>query len=407
MKPSTIALLLAAIALSSCQAASEDEVETVNLDVEQAEQIPTDPDVDHIEFDIARVGNTLYLCWAQQRDGEATHDIYFTTGNAGTDLSGGAERVTNTTADSRNPRLAVNSDGDVAVVWEEGTSPSRSINMAERDAVTTNFGAASEVVDDSDDNENPHCHYDDLDTLHVVWDEGGDIFYRRRPDGGSMAATITLSSSAGTDAINATVTSDDTGNVYVAWRHTIAGGFLVITAAASDNNGQAGSFVILDQLAVPALSLGMYEPHIARASDDGQFYVAYRIGNSDERRIRVSKFTSFGVTLLFSRDVHTDSSSDPTGSSPHIVTRTESGTTQVYVAWEDDGEIKARASHDEGGSFGATATVSDAYSNSSSNAGPRIVAGEDEAFIVWDGADTTASSNRAGFLAEGEYETSS
>src|SRR5690606_35028711 len=100
------------------------------------------------------------------------------------------------------------------------------------------------------DNANPAAHYDDNGALHVVWEAGSDIKYRRRPLSGTLTNAVTLNgASTGTSfstPSNPSVMTDEFENVIVAFEatQTVNGSSRrVVRVAASDNGG--GTFPLV------------------------------------------------------------------------------------------------------------------------------------------------------------------
>lgn len=384
-------LLLPLLACST----EEDDEKVLNLSFSTPEQVFTSPTTDQIEFSLALDEDTIYICWAQRRTGEATHDIYFSQATRGLSLETNGEQITNTAADSRSPKIALNSQGEVVILWTEGTSPSRAIQSVVREASANLFGPIGEFAPNTQDNQNPICHYDAADTLHVAWDAGGQIFYRRRADGGSAGAAQNLPMGTGSDASKPSIISGSNDQLVIAWEQTTQELRRHIRVTASEDGGL--TFPHFGDLATPQLSLGLYEPQLATSTTSAEsFFVIYRIGNANDRRIRISSMSSFGSQLLFSRDLFISDSGK--GKTPQIQSVLSGSTASVYAAWENDGSIRFRASGNGAQDFGKESSISDAAGAAKSSLRPAMKVQDGEIYLIWDAEEET-NNQQSAFLS--------
>ena len=167
-----VLLSAACFAVLACGSSKDEDVELMSIVPLDLFQVPDPLTADCIECDMQRDGDEgMHLCWAQRRDAGVSYDIYYAHGHTSLELNTSIVRVTDTAADSRHPAIAVNVDGDVTIVWEEGTSPSRAISTAFRAAGSGSFGPMGEFAPSTSDNANPHFFFD----LFYFFREGGPV----------------------------------------------------------------------------------------------------------------------------------------------------------------------------------------------------------------------------------------
>ena len=141
---------------------------------------------------------------------------------------------TESTIDSQYPEIAVDILGNVYVVWEDGTDFAGSggtdwdIFFKYRDS-NTGIWSITEVVslESTNDSYNPNIEVDSVGNVYVVWydrtnlaDSGDDydIFYRYREKYSGLWSTVEVVSTESTeDSINPSIALDSAGNRHVVW----------------------------------------------------------------------------------------------------------------------------------------------------------------------------------------------
>jgi hypothetical protein len=344
---------------------------------------------------IAIRGTVVYAAWAQERVAPnltGAHDIYFASAGAGAALATNGAKISTTTDDAVGPSVAVSEAGDVTVAWMEGALGVRSIKFATRQQGASQFtaGVLADGSATTSDNANPHVHYDSAANLHFVWEVNGEIHYRRQPAGGGAFGTaITLPMGTATGASAPTITSDDGNNIMVVFEaneviNTVT--YRLLRVAASESGGV--TFNKLGRLGVPPLSQGLYEPKAAAINGTGGLVVAYRIGTTGERRIRVSRFTNLGAQLAHSRDMKIDAAS--TVREPAVATQYSAGDNEIWASWVEAGEIQVRVSLDNGDTFGPIAEYSAGKGVAATARRPVVAIAGNSLIVAWDAQDSTS-----------------
>jgi len=398
--------LAGAFLLAGCSGDKED-IPLPVITTEPPVEMPESPDVNRIEWDVVVSGDEAYAVWAQQQSvGAQLYDIFYAKGLIGEDLSALGVNISNSaTLDSRDPSIAVDSGGDVCVAWVEGPSPTRSIMVSTRDAISGVFSQPGPFADDAEDSVSPEAHYDSDDTLHLIWAEAGEILHRRRPEGGAASSVTTLPRGDGADPSNPTITSDDDGNVFAIWEQTSPNSRRHLYIASSRNRGV--SFLRGDHGWLPSsmLSPGLYKPKAARTHQAQGFVLIYLLefddGDVDDRRVRITSLTNFGATLNFTRDVYINKEGI-VGTSADIATIVDGSSTQVYVSYVADGQVHLRGSLNGGRNFGEDNALSVGYGRFNTALRTSIGASGDRVAVMWDMESEDTFPIRSGWLTEAD-----
>ncbi|MCA8939548.1 MAG: hypothetical protein KDB07_07060 [Planctomycetes bacterium] len=397
------ALLISVLALSflvqGCGSSKGDDPYTFVPVIAAAEMIPDPSTVDRQEFDVEVLNNTVYTVWAERRSAAAgdAFDIWFAQSQVGQALTPNAERVTDSAIDSRHPRLAVESGGDVVIVWEEGNSPSRDIATVRRSGgAFGGIGYISAQMDASDD-ANPDLHIDTSDNLHVVWERAGEIVYRRQGAGATFGNEVTLpamdSSGTSSQASRPSIITDGNNRPVAVWQaqQTVSGqNISLLRVAASEDGGT--SFNLAGRVAGTTLGLGAFEPRLARSASAQKFYVVFRIGKpgDNDYRVRAQRMAGFGAINEELADLYSSTTEIPSGID------IDSQSDEVYATWIDGGEAKVRISVDDGENFGSAVSLSASSGPAGSQLRTAVAVAGDALITVFDAG---AASSRAGFLS--------
>ncbi len=160
----------------------------------------------------------LYVVWKD-----------YTTGNSGiladTRPSNGnwsaLEPIPDTSAGSGNPSLAIDYEGSLHVVWTDNITGESGIFYANRPS-GGNWSAPQKITGSSDNSTAPDIAADGQGNLHVVWQEGleeaPDILYTTKPSDGSWAEQPINISNTIWWSMSPSIAVDGEGNVHVVWR---------------------------------------------------------------------------------------------------------------------------------------------------------------------------------------------
>jgi hypothetical protein len=408
-------LTLAATAALHSGCSAEDDRLLYTLPVPAVVQLspaPTDP---RTEVDLAVHSGVVHAVWRQQRPSLTVNSVWYSSAAVGSafanDISANAIELTpvlTAAQDAGRPRVVVAPNGEVTAVWTEGVIGERSIAFTTKPAGTGTFGPTSFIIRGDDttpatDNTNPSAHYDDNGSLHVAWEAGSNIKYRQRTTSGTLANAVTLDN-AGTGQSfstpsNPSVMTDEFENIMVAFEATQnmnGSSRRVIRIAASENAG--GTFNLVGHLgsSPQQVAAGNYEPRLLRIPGNRQVAAVIRVGNERTSRLQFAKYYNLGAGIsgasIFDLAEHTAPVGQVSGlRHPTAVSWFDAtnNATEIWVAWNDNGVIKARVSLNDGVNFGDAATMSTGAGAADSSLRPSISSSGDHFSLAWDGADST------------------
>ncbi len=181
-------------------------------------RLTTAADISYLSDNNARClvtdqSGVMHLVWYDFRDGDA--EIYYRNFDG---AAWGAETaLTNNSAQSLDPAIALDTSDDLHLVWVDYVTLSPEIYHKSFDGIS--WTAAVAVTDGCVACENPSIAADGLGRLHVVWREYRDsswgIFYSMF-DGLTWSEALRITDPAAY-ARHASVSCDDSQHVHVAW----------------------------------------------------------------------------------------------------------------------------------------------------------------------------------------------
>ena len=169
----------------------------------------------------------LYLVWNDESPGNK--EIYFRKStNYGTNWIN-LKRLTWNTGWSNHPKLGIDSNGDIHVVYEDRTPGNQEIFYKRSTDGGLTWGAVVRITWDSCGNYNPIIAVDSINHLHVVWwkqlPAQEEIYYKRITDGGStwtMPYRITWNSGCSWHPF---VITDSNNTLHLVWADNTSGNF--------------------------------------------------------------------------------------------------------------------------------------------------------------------------------------
>jgi len=277
----------------------------------------------------------FYKCW------KATSSTWTTTEIVSTE----------STADSRYSSIAVDSVGNVHIVWEEPTGYVES--GEKRDIfyrcwnVSSNIWTTTEVVTTESTNTSyePSIALDSIGNAHVVWGDStnysgsggeGDIFYKlRNTTSNTWTTTEVVSTESTAGSGEPSIAVDNNGNVHVVWYdHTNYGGSGTDTDIFCKHWNVTSSTWTTTEVVSTESTAGSVEPSIA-VDNKGNVHVVWYdltdyMGSGREGDIFYKRWNATSSTWTMTEVVSTDSwyYSDH----PSIAVDTNKN---VHVVWSD------------------------------------------------------------------------
>jgi len=137
------------------------------------------------------------------------------------------KRLTCNTGDSMLPGIAVDSSGNVHVVWEDGTPGISEIYYKKSTDAGATWSTNKRLTLTPGYSESPAIAVDSSDNLHVVWEDNtpgnNEIYYKQSTAGGATWSTNKrLTWNSGTSA-NPAIAVDSSDNLHVVWEDDTSG----------------------------------------------------------------------------------------------------------------------------------------------------------------------------------------
>lgn len=272
-----------------------------------------------------------------------------------------AKSVSNNTDFSMTPQVAVDAAGNINVVWEDDTANNSNVLFSRSTDGGTTFSAPKNLSNSTGYSFNPRIAVDSNGGINVVWVDNTpgnqDVFFSRSTDGGaSFSAPQNLSNDT-PDSASPQIGVDSSGNISVVWendditygimyRHSTDGGvtFSTVTNLATNTTGSFG----------PQMAIGV----------DGSISVVWEDDFNFQSDISFSRSTDKGVSFSASKNLSNNSGNSFSAQ----VAVDLSG--NIEVAWTDNtpgnAEIVFTHSSDGGATFAGTKNLSNSPGDSGS-----------------------------------------
>ncbi|MFA7359406.1 MAG: T9SS type A sorting domain-containing protein [Candidatus Kapaibacterium sp.] len=171
---------------------------------------------ENIAWCIASSGNDVHIVWYDDRDGN--YEIYYKRSSNGGTTWGSDTRLTNDTAYSGLPAIAV-SGSNINVVWEDTRNGNNEIYYKRTSDGGINWGADTRLTYDSANSRYPSAAVTGT-IVQVVWreyrDGNDEIYYKRSTDGGINWGADTRLTNNGSSSWYPSIAVFDT-YVHVVW----------------------------------------------------------------------------------------------------------------------------------------------------------------------------------------------
>ncbi|HRJ77238.1 MAG: hypothetical protein HPKKFMNG_00155 [Planctomycetes bacterium] len=355
-----------------------------------------------IEPAVAYDGSRVHLVYAQS-NGSGSHDVVYTSALVGGAFVAPATLLVSATDDSRKPQCALDSLGTLHVVWEEGNAPNREVYYATRTSggtITTSNLTNTAGSDES----SPRVHVDSNNRVHVVWESGGNVYYRRKII--SFGSAIPLPHvTGGSNAESPDVCTDVSDRVYVLWSEQVSGR-RNLRLLRSDDNGSNFGQVSTDGLAVRG-SVSMTEPRV-KGGLDGEVFLAFIGQDAGGDRGLYSTYTRNGGSVFATPNGLYTSSTGGIRQPSIAVFRRPDNNYSVFIAANDGtllgGNILAFASRDNGERFkGGPHELSKTFCQANTCTFPVLALDADDCVAAWMGQPGAGGVVRT-FMQVNKYE---
>jgi len=168
--------------------------------------------------------NYIHVVWCDTSSGDG--NIYYKKSvDGGTSWT--TKRLTNNSGSSQSPKIAVDSNNYIHVVWHDYTPGNFEIYYKR----STDGGASwttKRLTWNSEPSALPSISIDSMDYIHIVWLDdtpgNGEIFYKRSTNGGGTWTAKRLTYNPGTSSSPA-ITVDSNNHIHVTWTDETPGNY--------------------------------------------------------------------------------------------------------------------------------------------------------------------------------------
>ena len=261
----------------------------------------------------------------------------------------GIKRLTWSTGSSINPDLAVDSDQNIHLVWQEDKTGNYEIYYKKSTNNGDNWMPNFQMTYTSGISENPVIAVSSEGEIYVIWSDSSsgnaEIFYRKSPDGGIIWQNLKrLTWNAG-DSKNPQINIDSNENIHVVWQDTTPGNNEIYYLMSTDKGSTWGSRKRL------TWTPGHSNHPKADTNSAGDIYVFWDDNTSGNAEIHYKKSTD--ASLNWSLNKRLTYSIGNSWFSDALFGSTE----KLYVFWDDlslgNSEIRYIKSSDYGSSWSA------------------------------------------------------
>jgi hypothetical protein len=131
------------------------------------------------------------------------------------------KRLTWNPSDSSAPNVAVDTDGNIHMVWEDNNPGDYEIYYRRSTDGGVTWAGAKRLTWNSGDSRNPVITSDSDDNIHVVWDDGTpgrqEIYHRRSTDKGMTWKAVKRLTQLNGDSQVPSIAVDPSDNVHIVW----------------------------------------------------------------------------------------------------------------------------------------------------------------------------------------------
>jgi uncharacterized protein YqjF (DUF2071 family) len=292
----------------------------------------------------------VHIAWYDERDGN--REIYYTKLNDTGYTLVDDTRLTDDTAYSTFPSIAVDSSGNVHITWRDNRDGTAEIYYTKLDNNGNTLVDDTRLTYDAEWCWRPHIAVDSSGNIHITWiderDAGylnAEIYYTKLNNIGNTLVDDTRLTYASGDSIYPRITVDSSGNVHIAWED-IRDGNGEIYYTKLDNVGNT----LVDDTRLTDDTASSMRPRIA-VDSSGNVHIAWYDSRDGNAEIYYTELDNAGTTLVDD----TRLTNDPAGSQwPSIAVDSSNN---PHVAWTDERDGNGEIYYKKGTAAGTCGDV--------------------------------------------------
>jgi len=263
------------------------------------------------------------------------------------------KRLTWTSGDSYLPRVAVDSSGNLHLVWYDLTGGTYDVYYKKSMDGGATWSTSKRLNWPTGKSVDPDISVGSSNKLHVVWVDyttgNTEIYYKKSTDGGATWSTGKRLTSTADPTQHPAVAVDSSDNVHVVWSDETPGNYELYYKKSTDGGATWSTSKRLTWT-----SGDSHSPALA-VDSSGDLHVAWYDDTPGNTEIYYKKSTDSGVTWSANKRL---SSTANNSDFPDIVADTSGN---LYVVWDDktpgNFEIYFRTSPDAGATWSASKRI--------------------------------------------------
>jgi len=165
------------------------------------------------------------------------YEIYYKRSTDGGSTWQSTKRLTWNSLESFDPAIAIDSSGNIHVVWCDYSFHNFEICYKRSTDGGSTWQSTRRLTWNSGNSVEPAIAIDSSSNIHVVWVDdtpgNSEIYYKRSTDGGSTWTTKRLTWNAG-NSWDLAITTDSSGNIHVVWADYTSGNFEIYYKRSTD-----------------------------------------------------------------------------------------------------------------------------------------------------------------------------
>ena len=119
----------------------------------------------------------VYIAWMDDRDGN--WEIYYAKLGPNGAILRGDTRLTNDSATSWKPRIAIGPDDSLHITWEDERDGNKELYYKRLDSNGTVLVDETRLTYNLATSQNPDIAVDSTGAVHLVWEQDGEIYYKK------------------------------------------------------------------------------------------------------------------------------------------------------------------------------------------------------------------------------------
>lgn len=295
------------------------------------------------------------------------------------------KNVSNNNDFSITPQVAVDAAGNINVVWEDDTATNSNILFSRSNDGGVTFSPAKNLSSSLGFSFNPRITVDSQGGINVVWQDNTagnyDVFFSRSSDGGvNFSKPMNLSNDP-PDSWNPQIAVDKSGNISVVWENDN------ITFGVLFTHSTDGGATFSTPVNLATNKTGSFAPEIGLGAD-GSINVVWEDDANFRAQISFSRSTDKGATFSAPTNISNDSGN---ATSSQVVLDASGN---INVVWVDDTPGNFVIMFSRSSNSGATFSKGKNISNTGNSGNPQIaVDASGNIHVVWQENTTTVVNN--------------